>query len=564
MPISTHIDEINKIIDSISSWNSNDHFVKGSLDFFKILISVDENVLYNDEEFFNCCLKNFENIFYNDFVIQNIKIHTASKSYIDFESAVTLKLAVEVGFFPLSFCAKTIDKRFAGLMLKTIDDVVLNLNNSIEKKIQTHELLYLLDSIVSEKKYLYKLNTFVDDFKKFSNYRIIASNIIKLISINQSSAKLLEDEFKNIVSNHEKMEHFSLWTALSIIYAQVEKRKQKIDGILNSRHGDLKLFYLHFEDKNISTAFFIIETFLKGFKLSGKIGSIKDETETNLKNFITTSSEVKKLIYNHSKTHFRAYGGQFGDKGLEWSNKIFLITNKTLSTFEVLTDAKDKQWIFDVAVFEIYRWINDIHIILNKYELEDDWSEIKDYLIEENNKVEWKSTFLTPTESLYQNDDKETNIGATLLRLISQTILGMLNTEGGVILVGVIESPEKIKRDDIKKMLIKKNGVTFFDINYEFKKKNITNNDVLKRKIQDNLCTETRCGVEHFNNLWTIQPIEIKNNYKSVYIYKIEVHKSQNLIFSSKDNWVTLIKRADARTVEVSPKNLFSLTKNEL
>jgi len=150
----------------------------------------------------------------------------------------------------------------------------------------------------------------------------------------------------------------------------------------------------------------------------------------------------------------------------------------------------------------------------------------------------------------------------------------MINSDGGVIIIGIVEKPEEIIDKEIRDSLLNKNGKLFFNVSNELLQ-NKLDLDGIKRKIQDFLKKETLTSVDTFNNLWNIQQINIKSEdgSKEIYIYKIEVTKSSKPIFSvkldkeidekdkvniykSENVWISLLKRADARTIYVDPRRL--------
>ena len=271
---------------------------------------------------------------------------------------------------------------------------------------------------------------------------------------------------------------------------------------------------------------------------------------------IDNSKKIREKISIFSKKNLKAFGNQ-ESYGNEWSNKIFLISIKLLSTLEEIRDSLDIRWKVDVAIYELIKWIESVHKILNKYDIEDGWEKIEMLILQENSRVEWKSTFWTPTEELFISDETERKRSRSILLKIVEPMIGMMNTEGGTILVGLVENPEAIKREDVKRNLLIKNKLTFFDVNYEFDKKR-KSLDNAKREIQDLLFSITLYTADKFNELWSIEPIEIKNNYSVATIYKIEVTKADNYIYKIKKEddalWVTLIKRADGRTIKVDPR----------
>lgn len=552
------VEEIKKIIDSITDFKEKNDFAAAYHQIFVLLENLDKNDLVLNQDFKYASIRIINEVFCNKFFIDAVKNYDSTEGSEINDNGSFVKVSLNLGFSLLSFIYEVLDQNFVLRLKEEIKSASTSLNSKLEKKYLNYELFNIFYQIVNNKGINFPTSG-VYFPPAFFKHLVVSINLVKIMAIDFHSSKLLEDEFKKIIKNHEIMDRFSLWTALSIVKQKIEFRNLKISGILSSKYGNFKAFLDLFEDKNTVNTFFIISTFLKTFDFTNVDSDFRRDINVTIKVVIASSAQLKQEIFSFCSQHLKAFGGalSLNERNIEWSNKIFLITNKTLSTFEALSHAKDPNWVYNVFVFEMYRWLDDVHVILNKYELEDDWNQIKDYLHEENNIIEWKSTFLTPTEDLYVNEETEKSMGSRLLKLVANAILGMINTEGGVILVGLVENPEKIKRDDIKKMLFKKNGVTFFDINYEFKKKNILGADNIKRRIQDCLSQETKIGVDVFNNLWSIKSVEIKSNYKSQSIYKIEVQKGPKPFFSVENNWITLIKRADGRTVEKNPADLF-------
>lgn len=308
-------------------------------------------------------------------------------------------------------------------------------------------------------------------------------------------------------------------------------------------------------NKNASSASYIIEKMTDGFEFQ-KDKRVIDIVRRKIDNSISIIQEIQCF----AEKNFVAYRDKVKDEDYEWSNKIYLISIKVLGLLESLKNANDDQWVRKVFAREFFHWVDDVHQVLNKYDIEDDWDKIQAIIGQENSQIEWKSSFFTSTEELFINEQAEKANCKKILSSVTKAMLGMMNTDGGVIVVGLIESPQSIKREDVKQNLVIKKGFTFFDIGYEFKKKN-KNLDSVKREIQDILWNETFHTVEKFNNLWTIEPMEIKNDYSVATIYKIVVSKSEKYIYNVKKEkqgstiWITLTKRADGRTIHVDPRD---------
>jgi len=421
------------------------------------------------------------------------------------------------------------------------------------------DINFKLYDIILNFEYQYKIQT--TDRNHDFNYIFKCNSIsrclfgITTLIIPQSS--VFQAIFKDIIRRKSKKEKFSIPRGLCNIYNISRKIKGGLDYFQreykknNDEDQKFDLFLNYFITNNEKNILFIFEKMTSDFHIQ------KDKIFSDvILNKIDCSKKQREILFNFAKDNFKAYGS-YVDNGDEWSNKIYLISNKTLSTLETINTFSDKRWKINVALYELAHWIDEIHKILNKYDIEDDWDKIENLLKQENSKVEWKSTFLTPTEELFISDEVEKKKSKIILLNIVKAMLGMMNTDGGIILVGLVENPQSIKREDIKRYLIKKNNFIFFDINYEFTKKQ-KNADNIKREIQDVLFSETLYTADMFNNLWHLEPIEIKDNYKVATIYKIDVSKSNNYIYSvKKENsilWATLLKRADGRTIMVDPR----------
>lgn len=305
--------------------------------------------------------------------------------------------------------------------------------------------------------------------------------------------------------------------------------------------------------RNIKIASHIIKMATDGFERQESPQGID-----SIKQKISNAQNVKKDLDIFARKNFRAYSGNLSGRETEWSNKIYLITRKTLSSLEALDGARDSRWLVDVFYHEYYQWAHEIHKVVNKHDIEDDWEKIKDLTSQEDSRVEWKSTFYTPTEQLFFNEVIEKEKGKEILRKVVEAMLGMMNSEGGTVLVGLVENPQAIVREDIKKNTVSKGGLTFFDVRYELDKRNKSVDDV-KREIQDILYSKTLYTAEKFNNIWNIEQVEIKSEGSSAMVYKISVAKSEKFVYDvKKENdslWIGLTKRADGRTIFVDPRD---------
>ena len=243
----------------------------------------------------------------------------------------------------------------------------------------------------------------------------------------------------------------------------------------------------------------------------------------------------------------------------QWSNKIFINTIKMLSIFILLNKSNNQRWINETFKSELYKWISETDFVINYNEISDDWNIIKNYVIEENDTNEWKSSFFTPTQEKFINEEAEKSKRKETLDVIVKTIIGMANQNGGTIIVGYIENPDAVIREEVKNNSIEKFNKIFFDVNFEIEKEYVGEEkvDYLKRFIQDQLASKTGKRLEQINNIFEIKQLTLKKDEKQVHIYKIDVNKVDNKLYLKKvENgvvWVTLIQRINGRTIYTNP-----------
>lgn len=385
----------------------------------------------------------------------------------------------------------------------------------------------------------------------FNSSKWIMSSILYILH----QENVIKGVFKDCVRKKNELgDRFSPTKALFIINNQVRLINNIISAYSSKKRIDFEKFVSKFNlDSNIKIANFIIQKMTDGFKFEDEINLINKMREK-----VRDVSSIQNEIDDFAKENLMAYCNKYSNFGSEWANKIYITTKKSLGGISALDGAINYRWLKNVFNRELYHWIDEVHMILNKYEIEDDWEKISDLVQQENNKVEWKSSFYTSTEKQHFNENAEKSEQKRILSNIISPMLGMMNTDGGTILVGLVENPRSIVREYVKKNIIKKHKISFFNIDYEFSKvgKNL---DKVKQDIQDQLYSETQRMYDEFNDLWTIEPIRIKNDNNVVIIYKINIYKSDNFIYNYKKEggyeWVGLTRRADGRTIKVDPRN---------
>ncbi len=370
-------------------------------------------------------------------------------------------------------------------------------------------------------------------------------------------------------SLNNKINHWEhLWNELSRLYGCSAVSEKKIEhwliNYLRVSWNDYALnnYILKFRTTNEKTIWYIINRITTWFYFDKDISF-----DEKLKLKLDEISDIKADIIDYWMKNLMAFNSDLKTVDNEWSNKIFIVTIELISVLEIVSKAKDWWWVRNWAVRSLHIWLEKVNEIINKYELIDDWKEIKDLLKEENDFIEWKTNFFTPTQSLFINEQAEKKKSEDIFAWIIKSIIGMMNTNWWNIIIGVCEHPEKIIRESIIGELIKKNWCVFYNIEHELKQKWM-DIDSLKRHIQDKIKIETQLDIDKTNSLWKLIPLEIideKNTEKRWIILNISVLKSEKQIYSVERKWnesewimlIKLIKRVSWRTIYVDPRDYF-------
>ena len=408
------------------------------------------------------------------------------------------------------------------------------------------------DKYKFNKKYPAQLLGKIDGQKLFDNLQISRDFIGASLALLGRQA-LIANNFRKIstsITNFESnkslksMKKFA--SRLYFMGSFLDEYKMNYGKLFND--NVLEEFVDKFEKPCHKNIFFVVKEMVSPFN------NTEESPTENMLKMIDNSPKISEKISKYFYENFSAFKDS-DVKDNDWSNKLFITSIKTLSALMEVKKSKNSSWAISVFVNEYTSWITEIHKILNKNMLEDDWHELKPLLNQENTTIEWKSTFYTPTEQRFVNDVEEKEKSKEIFLTIVKPMLGMMNTEGGTILVGVVENPEKIVRENIKNNLIIKEDYSLFDVNYELEKKK-RDLDSVKRELQDSLFTLTRYTAEKFNGLWEIKALEIKDNFlKTVTVIKITVFKSNEFVYgverTNHNLLYSLTKRADGRTIEV-------------
>lgn len=463
--------------------------------------------------------------------------------------------------------------QFSELDIFWIRNSIVYLLTSIEKKIHfvisKEDIAVILNMATQHLLYFHNPNNLSEieplkiDFitKKLNQTKIVVSSFFIIIPYIEYLSRALN---KYIYLIEEHKEEKALEKSLKDLFKINFATNNELDTLYREydKLGATSLHFLRFSScfrtVNERVLSQIINEMTTEFFEQGKKSQSKylelllKQVENANKHIDNLKLKCKKILSSYFSMNY---------KQGEWSNKLFLSTIKTLSALAVVKSAVNDQWKIEVALWEYHHWLNNIHKIINKYHIEDGWERINDYVNEETQNIEWKSSFFTPLQSEKIVYDEK------ILLEIAKNIIGMMNSDGGTILVGLVEKPKKIKNVELYSNLFKKNDITFFDIKFEFNNSSdIQNHDQLKRKIQDLLIQLTGKETSYFNSYWDLHPIFLKSAGKNHMVYLINVYKSNVLTFckGTEEKTFRLIKRLNGRTEAVDIRDFLSLTNNTL
>lgn len=490
-----------------------------------------------------------------DLLSRDKNIADLKKDEKDLEKLIFLNSALSLAFFGIALDYKIINKNSIEFLRNNTTDLfkkilkqqkVLN-NNFVN-------LCYFLEKIAWDKglhyneNYNSKFAVKLDSNFLFTNLktsRAFAGITCTSLVIRPA----IENRFKKVISSFSD-EKFSISFALDSIYQTCNELDEKIKHYYRNTPENISVFFDVFIRSNERNLIFCFKNFCQGLHYQGKQKRFYEIVSEKLNN----SAALKEEFASYLKENFKAFNDKIEDGDDEWTNKLFLISIKTLAVLGEIKNAHDSRWITNVAVHEFRQWIVEIHEVLNKYYIEDDWEKIRHLVLQENENIEWKSSFYTPLEQVFTDNESEAVIQKRIFEKIIKVILAMLNTDGGTLIVGIVENPDVVKRLDAKEFFVEKNNITFFDISYEFKKQNKTL-DHVRLQILDNLKCLTDNSVDEFNNLIEFEPIILRNSEQVASIVKISIKKSKTPFFNVlKENnsvWISLTKRAQGRNVDV-------------
>jgi len=473
------------------------------------------------------------------------KDEAGDRSELDKKSTF-INHGILLAFIPLSFYLPLLSDENIIFLRKHITDNIKFILRGYGDKVSFSNFCFELESILRNYK-----NLGIGKDENIELARSIAGTCFLALTINPA----LSQQLKNIAKRNDGTD-FNLIKEFATLYGLIHKFEESEKGYCRNINKSntilLQNFFEVFIRNNERNLLFFIKNICSGFHPNAKFG-------TAILAKINGSAPIGDELLNFAKVHLNAFCGEMGEIKHEWSNKIFIASIRTLSVLSAISGAKDNKWKISAAVFELRRWINDVHEIFNRNLIEDDWHLISDVLAQENVEVEWKSTFYTPLEQHFVNTEADIGNGKKIFAKIVQTILAMMNTNGGVVLVGIVENPDLIVRKEHFDKIIHKNGKTFFNIEHELKNLGKTL-DHVRLHILEQLQSITDCSSEKFNDLIFLEPVIIRKEDAFSVIVKITINKGEKLFFNiNSENkggkkamvWASLIKRANGQNTDV-------------
>lgn len=470
---------------------------------------------------------------------------------IAFTSKRFLHLSLLVAFAPIAVFLPLLNKKNLSFIKRVILSNIFYIQKYQNWTFSVGRIVNMLEDSIFRIRFDFHESTVPESYRDFRNKnRLVAA----LLLLESSRIASLGDLFKKI--DDEKalkgVSVFRLKTISDMISVYSTKRRniaESISRIYGEKEGALWTdFFSNLSNKNEDNILGFLGIFASKYQ--------SKEREANILGGLAYAPAKAVELLELGKSSLRAFSGEVSDEYAEWSNKIYLICQKTLGAFSAIKDAQDTNWKIKVFYREIFDWFSEVYGIINKFELEDDWREVEKLTTEENDQIEWKASFISPVEvDESMPKDKILEIGKKLLEEnIIRTMIAMMNTKGGVILVGLIEHPERMRREEFIRNTLSKNGFKFFDIAFDLKFSNL-NLDGLKLLIQDKLKKLTGLSEDYFNDLWSLTPLSIKKDAKPIEVYKLVINKSSLPIYHVEDaTWISLAKRANAKTIFTDPR----------
>lgn len=505
----------------------------------------------------------FTNQTFSEKLVSTVKQERGTKKNWDetnIEDKKLINVAISLAFFPVVLTISDIQDESVEFLRRHITKLLrLHLKAANDPVISFANICFKIESITCNYKYHFtdRLPITLDQeflFKRLKAARSLSGISYLALTINA----VLGEQFTNAIkAMGDDSKRFSISKALENIYGAIIRIEKGIQSYYENTPPIflpfLKDFFnIYIRDNERQLTFFTKEI-ASGFHYQKE----KRFYEIILDK-IEDADNIKKRISIFGKENLSAFTGELDLVKHEWSNKLFIISIECIAVLAEIGNAKDDHWKVSAAVRVLRQWVSNAHEIINFHFLEDEFASIIPFLEKEDARIEWKSSFLTPLEQEFINEKAELANSKSIFKRIVKTIIGMLNTEGGTIIVGFVEHPDRISRSDLMEHIIEKNGKSFFNVGYELSQKG-KNIDQIRLQILDNLRSITQVSEEKFNDLFSIEPILLRVPKKTITIIKISVQKSEKPIFNIQEDkgtiWVSLTKRAEGKTIDVDVRD---------
>ncbi|GAB0174504.1 MAG: hypothetical protein HHAS10_03830 [Candidatus Altimarinota bacterium] len=286
-----------------------------------------------------------------------------------------------------------------------------------------------------------------------------------------------------------------------------------------------------------------VQEYQEKFENKEKFLRLLDEMIENKINSLSSDEVWIKIDGIKKRLHLFSDTNQTQDY-FTFCDKILIITIKWLIVVQNIQHAKDRIWKIRTFIRESYEWFSNLEGIINRY-LNEDWESIEKLLQEENTRIEWKSSISTAIEiKMADGEFKKQN-----LKKIAETVISMMNSEGGNIIIGYIENYNKV-RDDIKVDCYQKGKYHFYDIALDFER-NKYSIDKFMRDIEDIIKNDLRVEIDEFSEFIYFEKLFLTDD-KEKFIGNLTVKKAEKIFFSRGENLSVLLKKRMGRRNEYS------------
>lgn len=468
---------------------------------------------------------------------QSLTELNADSEYL--KSAIFIKSALEIALLPIKSLIEETDPMELRGVLKDL----LRLCLSADDRHGIQRIAFICNEILKETVYNHKIN-----FSKFTPTKIFFKSLQEVAAFGQAifvlsvQIEVVSECFLKTASSESEMSSANLSIVLNNIYDVTHLFDQtlKLTETSFNKESSLQKFIQEYVFSNEIILFRALQIISSSFH----IGNFSE----NLLKKIAEAEHNLEILNKFAHSRLQAYSAK-KEGEYEWANKVYLNTVKLLAVYAAIHPANDIKWKISVAVRELHCWILEAHEIINRWYLSDDWMMLTPFinLDLENKEVEWKGSFYVPLagDSLFKKDKR-------LVETIADTILAMLNSEGGTIVIGLVEKPKDVSKN-LKKYMRQRSRFTFFDLSQEFDALKISFDDV-KRDLQQDIANLSGSTTGQFDDLWSIKPLNILCHDSRILLAIIEVIKMNEPFISKKDSRIFIKKRIQGSNVEVDPR----------